>query len=195
MWGNCDGKLVTEHRFGKGRVISGKTAREVLAADGVVPDFSYGGDPQKTFLDYIHRVTNEADIYFIANHNDRMESLDCTFRVSGRQPELWDPVSGAIRQATAFRQAAGRTTLPLEFAPYGSLFVVFRKGITIASDIGADKSNFPRIKAVGMIAGPWMVKFDAKWGGPPAGDVPNAGRLDEPARIGYQVLFRYGDLS
>ena len=35
-----------------------------------------------------------------------------------------------MREAAAFSQADGRTTLPLDFAPYGSIFVVFRKPIT-----------------------------------------------------------------
>src|SRR4030095_6809274 len=37
VWGDCDGKAVKEHRHGKGRVVWGKTADEVLAEMGVGP--------------------------------------------------------------------------------------------------------------------------------------------------------------
>ncbi len=40
IWGDCDGVKVKERNFGKGRVFSGETAREVLLADGVPPDFT-----------------------------------------------------------------------------------------------------------------------------------------------------------
>jgi hypothetical protein len=39
VWGDCDGKTVLEHRYGKGRVIWGKTPKQVLEAEGIGRDF------------------------------------------------------------------------------------------------------------------------------------------------------------
>jgi hypothetical protein len=141
------------------------TAREVLAADGVKPDFEFSADQADAFLDYIHRSTPEADIYFVVNRLGRAEGARCAFRIAGKRPELWDPLTGGIRDAAAFTQADGRTTLPLEFAPYGSLFVVFRKPIP-PSAAGTAGRNFPVLGEPQEIAGPWTVRFDPKWGGP-----------------------------
>ena len=69
---------------------------------------------------WIHRRTGDAEIYFVASRWQPVERVSCAFRVSGRQPELWDPVSGSIRDAPAFTQEGGRTGVPLEFAPCGS---------------------------------------------------------------------------
>jgi hypothetical protein len=165
LWGDCDGSAVKQRRAGKGRIVWGMTAREVLAADGVKPDFEFSADQADAFLDYIHRSTPEADIYFVVNRLGRAEGARCTFRVAGKRPELWDPLTGNIRDAAAFTQADGRTTLPLEFAPYGSLFVVFRKPIP-PSAAGTAGRNFPVLGETQEIAGPWTVRFDPKWGGP-----------------------------
>ena len=147
VWGPCDGQSVREHSFGKGRVFWGKPLREILAGDGVKPDFEYAAGQTDTFIDFIHRTTGEAEIYFVANRNNRPErAITCTFRVAGRQPEIWDPVTGRRWDAPSFRQAEGRTTLPLEFAPHGSLFVVFRRPIP-AETAGKAKATSPRSRS------------------------------------------------
>ena len=159
----------TRH-VGKGRVISGKTAREVLAADGVRPDFEFSGSDPNTALDYIHRRDGQTEIYFVANRSTRAVQAACTFRVTGKQPELWDPVTGRTsRPPRRGRQADGRTTLPLEFAPCGSIFVVFRRA---GRDRGRHRPKVARLELREVlrhrheIAGPWTVRFDPNWGGP-----------------------------
>ncbi|MFA6560645.1 MAG: glycosyl hydrolase [Verrucomicrobiia bacterium] len=164
-WGDCNGQTVMEHRFGKGRIVWGKTLRTILLADGVQPDFEFQGSDRDTFLDFIHRTAAGTEIYFVANRKDRREVADCTFRVCGKQPELWDPITGRTQPAVAFKQSAGRTTLPLEFAPHGSLFVVFRKPIATDAS-GPTAHNFPAYRDAQELGGPWTVQFDPKWGGP-----------------------------
>ena len=57
-------------KTGKGRVITGRTAREVLLADGVQPDFEFRtGQTEKPDISFIHRSTGEAEIYFVANRS------------------------------------------------------------------------------------------------------------------------------
>jgi hypothetical protein len=166
----CDAEVQTlaDALFGektfKGRVFSGLTAREALQRDGVAPDFEAGGASAAADLHYIHRRTGEADIYFVANRSARPEAIDCTFRMDGKAPELWDPVSGKTRLATAYRQAGGRTTVPMAFDPYGSVFVVFRKSTADHPPTGAPNSRTYRARQ--DVPGPWTVSFDPVWGGP-----------------------------
>lgn len=114
-------------------------------------------------LDWIHRRAGDVDIYFVASRWDPKEKVACTFRVAGKQPELWDPVTGQIRDAVAFRQENGRTTVPLEFNPRGSVFVVFRRPVT---GNGPGASNYPAVTPLAEITGSWEVAFDPHWGGP-----------------------------
>jgi hypothetical protein len=133
VWGDLDGKSRTERRYGKGRVIWGKTPREVLLGDGIKPDFTFTGqDTQPEQFDYIHRNSGDTEVYFVINRTNRPETHEFTFRVAGKQPEIWDAVSGEIREAGAFRQIDGCTALPLELDRFGSIFIVFRKPISAA---------------------------------------------------------------
>jgi len=164
MWGACDGQQVKQQTCGKGRVFWGKTVREILLADGVSPDFDHPGD---AFIDFIHRTADGTEIYFLANRKDQAATVEATFRVSGRQPELWDPVSGQRRDLPKFESKNGCTTVPLEFEPDGSMFVVFRKKLekpeTRVRKPEETAANFPKLKPQQEISGPWTVQFDPQW--------------------------------
>jgi hypothetical protein len=94
----------------------------VLAKMGVPPDFQ--SEPK---LRYIHKTLGDAEIYFVANPKDIFVEALCTFRVTGKQPELWRPDTGRMETAVVFEQQDGVTRVPLRFEPSGSVFVVFRK--------------------------------------------------------------------
>jgi len=115
-------------------------------------------------LKSIHRRQGTTDVYFVANTERSAGSAWCAFGVAGRQPELWDPVTGTMRSLAQFEERAGRTLVPLEFAPAQSFFVVFRK--TVASASKAPRGNFPVLQPALTIGGDWQLHFDPKWGGP-----------------------------
>ncbi|MGA2497014.1 MAG: glycosyl hydrolase [Tepidisphaeraceae bacterium] len=131
---------------------------ELLAKGGLPPDFA-----SDTPLRCIHRHDRNTEIYFVSNGQPAAVSANCTFRISGRLPEIWDPITGGKRLASAFAQNAGRTTVPLELEPSGSLFVIFRKPTDVKQATGR---NFPEFKPLQVLPGPWAVRFDPKWGGP-----------------------------
>jgi hypothetical protein len=154
---------------GKGRVITGKTQMKALLDDGVLPDFEFFGEPHPD-VDSVHRTASDAEIYFVANRSTNVISGVCVFRVAGKAPELWNPVTGERKPPVSYIGHDGRAMVPLEFAPCGSWFVVFREPSTArsASTIGNwfTEFNSPRFKTVQDISGAWTVHFDPKWGGP-----------------------------
>ena len=157
VWGEVDGQAVKERRVGAGRVIWGKSPRAVLAADGVPPDCAVTA-PTGAFVDWLHRRSAEGEIYFLANRLARPEAFSATFRVSGRQPELWDPVTGSRRDLPEFTERDGCTTVPLALEPHGSAFVVFREPPRASAG-----RNVPRCATRLELAGPWRVTFDPRW--------------------------------
>src|SRR5690606_3594134 len=58
---------------------------------------------------------------------DRYEEVECSFRVTGKIPELWDPITGEITKPGTYREENGQTIIPLHLGPEASVFVVFRE--------------------------------------------------------------------
>jgi len=164
VWGSDD-EPAGEHAFGKGKVIWGETARDALLQMGIKPDFEIRTNEPSPAFDYIHYTIQNADMYFVCNQTDQTQEVTCTFRIAGQQPELWNPVTGDICAAKAFKQTDGRTEIPLHFAPYGSWFVIFGKPIP-ATQQGSASTNAQQLLPVYSIEGPWDVHFDPAWGGP-----------------------------
>lgn len=159
MLGRAPWGLISRYIGNSGPYPSYEMVAGVLSTMGVPPDFE-----SKHPLRYIHRRDGDADIYYVSSmHSAGTLDADCVFRVAGKQPELWDPLTGETRPAAAFSQQDGRTTIPLRFEPSGSVFVVFRQPALTEK---ADGRNFPTYEPVREVPGPWTVTFDPKWGGP-----------------------------
>jgi hypothetical protein len=136
----------------------------VARADGLIPDIEFRNPSPGAAFDWIHRRDGETEIYFLSNQSALDATADVAFRVAGKQPELWDAVTGGIRDLPDWREESGRTAVPLQFGPRQSWFVVFRKART--GNGGTKPANFPKLAAVQELAGAWTVAFDPKWGGP-----------------------------
>ncbi|MFO7973411.1 MAG: glycosyl hydrolase, partial [Candidatus Hydrogenedentota bacterium] len=153
LWG--DAKEASGIRtVGKGRVGWGMAARDLLAHDDVLPDCRWNAPNDA--LGYIHRKTADADVYFVSNRAEERLEVTCTFRVSGKQPELWDPMTGERWDAVVFEQNGDATSVPLEFPPYGALFVVFRE--SVGENVKSQgTSNFVTVEQVQELEGSWTV--------------------------------------
>jgi hypothetical protein len=173
MWG---AQTSTEaHVFEKGRVYTGRPIEDVLAAEKVQPDFEYSA-PQNVTPDvafqlpkgdsdndlvYIHRHLPDGDAYFVSTQKPHAFDVDATFRVSGMEPELWHPDTGATSPA-AYRIHDGMTTVSLHMDPEGSIFVIFR------GKTSADHHELPTSdeQPLATISGPWQLDFPPNLGAP-----------------------------
>jgi hypothetical protein len=163
IWGKNVNKK-GEKKYGKGNLAWGIGAREYLLSKGISTDFSMESNG-KIDYDYIHYTIGTSDVYFVANQTSERQKINGKFRISGKQPELWDAQTGDIREATAFTQKDGLTNVPLTLGPYGAVFVVFNKKIGKKTK-GVGERNYPDYKTLKNIDGEWKVNFDPKWGGP-----------------------------
>ncbi len=143
LWGQCDGSNVLENSDGKGHIVWGKSLSDVFAAQNLKPDFEFTGAVANVKLAYTHRIAGNADIYFVSNQRRQFDSADCTFRVSGKLPELWHPDTGVIEPAPVWSAEAGQTKVRLDFEPAGSVFVVFRHAADNADHVVTVSGNLP----------------------------------------------------
>ena len=124
LWGNCDGKTVTENKAGQGKFIWGRPLEKVLAALSAPADFA-----ANLHLNWIHRHADGTEIYFVANPAGTAVEARCTFRVQGLRPEWWNPETGETTLLSAYQATEAGITVPLRFGPSGSGFVVFRQPV------------------------------------------------------------------
>ena len=137
LWGKCDGVSVKKHVFGKGRIYWGLPLEEVFKEIGLSPDFLFDVRSDGSFgptqfpgngIEFTHFGIDEADFYFVSNQHHQPKTIQASFRISGRAPELWHPDTGQTEAAPEFQTAGvGRTNVTLRLDPAGSVFVVFRK--------------------------------------------------------------------
>ncbi len=132
LWGDTNGHSHREHRFGQGRVVWGMSPEQILAQDGVPPDFS-----SRARIRSIHRSTGDADIYFVANPQPASLSTSAAFRVTGKIPEFWWPDTGRIERAAVYEQDHEVTNVALPLAAEGSVFVVFRTPATSGESVAS----------------------------------------------------------
>ncbi|HLK15022.1 MAG TPA: glycosyl hydrolase, partial [Fimbriimonadaceae bacterium] len=126
VWGDCDGKAVHSHRFGKGRVVDGVSLDQVFTNMGLPQDCIVEGGDRDAGIQYIHRTLGSEDAYFLSNQAYRPANVTVGFRSAGRAPELWHPDTGRIEAAPIWTSTGGQTFVQLSFDPAGSVFVVFR---------------------------------------------------------------------
>ena len=135
-----------------------------IAGYGDKDDVMVTGNGNTKAIKFIHRKTGDTDIYFVANTAREANTANCSFKVTGKQPELWDPVTKSMRNLTAYVTASGRMNLPITFDAAQSFFIVFKKKLSATQPVA--KANFTPPKQVLIINGAWQVKFDETWGGP-----------------------------
>jgi hypothetical protein len=95
-------------------------------------------DPATPEVGFIRRKLADADVYFVANTDNRTHSFTATFRTEKRGAEWWDPFSGKISGA------GSGSSLSMALAPYESRVVVFSDHAT-ANNATVTDTNFAPI--------------------------------------------------
>ncbi|NJB35074.1 glycosyl hydrolase [Croceivirga sp. JEA036] len=99
------------------------------ALSNITPDFKVESSDAAD-ISFIHRKTDEADIYFIANTRKQAREIMVRFRVTGKQPEFWNAETGTMEDAVVFKENKdGTINVVLQLNQEESVFVVFKKPI------------------------------------------------------------------
>jgi len=159
-------EIWNEENIVRGKVLTGKPAEKHLDDLLGGPDFQCSANSGETSLvRAMHRRTDKTDFWFIAYSGDQELKTRLSFRVSGRIPEFWDPVTGKSRPLPEYKQEGLYTVIPFNFFPRQSGFIVFTDNGGKKKPISNGK-NHPDVQTLFEIKGPWKVTFDPAWGGP-----------------------------
>jgi hypothetical protein len=124
LWGN---EPFIDKSIGKGRVFWGWPFSSILLESlSIKPDFEYTSRSGNAPILYTHRRIADGELYFLSNQRRSSEEAVCSFRVNNKQPELWDATTGKIIKVGIYDLIDGGVRFPIQFDPYGSVFVLFR---------------------------------------------------------------------
>jgi hypothetical protein len=173
------------HTVGQGRVFAGFEAVAALHALNLNPDFDSASIRSGQRVEFVHRSSPDAEIYFIDNRSDHEVAFDAAFRVTGKVPEIWRSEQGTT-ESLSYQITDGHTSVPLHLEAWGSAFVVFRQRATVNTFTAPAKS----MTTLAAVEGPWIVNFQANRGAPEEITLPEL--ISWPASTAPGVKFYSG---
>lgn len=99
---------------------AGNILKTILQPDAAIA-------PNAKDFGFVHRQTEDADIYFVANTSNVRKNVEISFRNTGNQTEVWDAMDGKASAANVKSQTKDATGILLNFEPYQSKVVIFSK--------------------------------------------------------------------
>ncbi|MCM1077669.1 MAG: discoidin domain-containing protein [Bacteroides sp.] len=142
---------------------------ELTEAGVVVPQLPYVNDDFSSYglerdvvvpknVAWTHRRHDgdNVDLYFIANQEEQPREFTASFRVVGRIPELWDPMTGRIDKKLDWKSENGRTDVKMKLEDAESAFIVFRE----PTDQTSGKAPVTATTDTPLQTGKWKVKFN-----------------------------------
>lgn len=196
LWGAPE-EAANGHVFGKGKVYSGKSVEDTLAAERIPPDLSWNsaknvgveipyslprGDSDLDLV-FTHRTDAEREIYFVATQKHHSFDVTASFRVTGKVPKLWHPESGKTEPVNYVIEH-GQTQVPLHLDALGSVFVVFDGKATMPSRQLPVRTQEKLV----TIEGAWKITFPPNWGAPAETTLPTLTSWTQSPEIGVKYF-------
>jgi hypothetical protein len=148
-----DAKIKT---YGKGAIITDIPLQEALNTFDINKDVIVNDDVLWT-----HREQEGLEIYFLTNQSGKDIEVNPSFRVDGLKPQLWDAVTGEIKELSDYTVTDGRTSIPLKMEVDRSWFVVFSNDSNNFVE-KATIENTPEYQVAQTIDTPWKINFESK---------------------------------
>ncbi len=161
LWGDCDGELIFHQPYGKGNVYWRIGLEGILAEKQVSKDLEYTRPHFDTKINWIHRRSGDTDFYFISNQRNQREQVRIRFRVSGKKPEVWNPLNGQTAPVT-YTIEEGNTIVSLTLEAKESVFVVFGK----PTEERSYRVPSTEMQVIRQLTGPWQLQFMPDLGAP-----------------------------
>lgn len=161
LWG-AEKELSTKcKKFGKGYIVDDLDLKTTLETFVVSKDVDIETDLPVLWT---HRKMPGMEIYFLTNQSENELNFTPSFRVEGKKPQLWDAVTGEIRELPEFTENNGRISVPIKMQSNQSCFIVFTN--QTENILKGLEKNFPEYKTIQTINGKWTVDFQNKKIGP-----------------------------
>lgn len=142
----CDDEVrrLADELWDGGKIFGGSLA-EYLKKSGFTPLIGLVGNASVLSTG---RRDGDTEIFFLANSSKVPCQVTPSFRVRGKQPEIWNPEDGSHFPTPLWRDNAGHIEVPLTLGARQSLFVIFRNPVEPGEHptdiaLGAEKNAAP----------------------------------------------------
>jgi hypothetical protein len=113
---------------------------------------------------WTHRESNKESIYFLSNQKQETQNLEVSFRVSGKTPILFNPVTNTYTDLSTWKIENGRTIIPIKLDANASYFVIFKDYTN--KKLSEGNKNWSTFETVEVLNEDWKLQFDSEFKGP-----------------------------
>jgi len=113
---------------------------------------------------WTHRKSQSEEIYFLSNQKAEKRSFEASFRLSGKIPVLYNPVTDKTTILADWKIESGRTIIPIVLEANESCFIIFKEETKETSS--NKKQNYAVLETVQTLDENWDLQFDPEFHGP-----------------------------
>ncbi|MBA0882145.1 glycosyl hydrolase [Flavobacterium undicola] len=156
----------TSWKLGKGTVIVLPFLDNDFAKIGIEADvlFSDAKNNDRSSIAWTHRKNGDEEIYFLSNQIQEKRQLEVSFRIAGKVPVWYNPVTDKSSELANWKIENGRTIVSLTLDANESGFVIFKEETAALSAKG--NQNSVEFQTVQTLDENWELQFDAEFKGP-----------------------------
>jgi hypothetical protein len=152
----------TSWKIGKGTIVKLPYLGNDFASIGIQQDvyFPKLNRAESETIAWTHRKSATEDIYFLSNQKEEKRTIQASFRVAGKIPEWYNPITDNTTALQNWKEENGRTIVSISFDENESGFVIFKEKAT-TSEIQSTA-----FETVQTLDENWELQFDPAFHGP-----------------------------
>ncbi len=153
-------------KIGKGTIIKLPYLGNDFASIGIEQDvyFSKLNRAESETIAWTHRKSQTEDVYFLSNQKEEKRSFEASFRIDGKIPEWYNPVTDKTTTLSNWKIENGRTIVSINLEENESGFVIFKEETTAILAQGYQKGI--EFESVQTLDENWELQFDSEFKGP-----------------------------
>ncbi|TDW47912.1 alpha-L-rhamnosidase-like protein [Flavobacterium sp. 270] len=161
IWNNAN---LSSWKIGKGTVIKLPYLENNFASIGIAQDvyFPNLNRADSETIAWTHRKSESEDVYFISNQKEQKRTFETSFRISGKLPQWYNPVTDKTTILENWKIENGRTIVSLSLNENESGFVIFKEK---TKEVLA-KAKVAEFEKVQVLDENWELQFDSEFKGP-----------------------------
>ncbi|WP_304199138.1 glycosyl hydrolase, partial [Flavobacterium alvei] len=163
IWNNSN---ASTWKIGKGTVVKlpylGNDFAEIgISQDVFFPNLSRSDSET---IAWTHRKSETEDIYFLSNQKEQKRQFEVSFRVSGKIPQWYNPITDKTSALANWKIENRRTIVSIHLEANESGFVIFKEETTAILAQGYQKGM--EFESVQTLDENWELQFDSEYKGP-----------------------------